>query len=187
MIVLVRNEQRDNDNDNGQDESTSKKRRSNHRESAPKPNQPKTNDEQQEKKQPAKKRGRPRVNENVRTEQGSTMATEQKQAPIEQQQPKKRRQTRKSVPAKTDEEQSGSDDDADAGAAVGAAAAAAADVNPIAECTIVQVEKMRKRNNRHEYLVTTTDGNAKWIGREIMITEYAQDLIAFFERITRFQ
>lgn len=178
VSVPVQKERRT--NENGHDEPSPKRRRPNRRESVPKPksNEPKENEEQQQ--QPTKKRGRPKLNKNVRTEHDSLMETEPQQPMIEQEKPKKqpkKGRQQNSIPAKTDEEKSGLDV---------AVAAAVASVDAIADRTISRVENMRKRNNCHEYLIRWTTGdNAEWIGRDIMIAKYAPHLIAFFERITQ--
>lgn len=124
--------------------------------------------------QPSKKLGRSKLNKNVRTEHDSTM--EMVQPP--QQQPKKRHR-RTAVPAKTDQKEND----------LGAADSGVADADATAsDRTINRVESMRKRDNRHEFLVTWTTGDsaAEWIARDIMATKYPQHLIAYFERITQF-
>lgn len=55
------------------------------------------------------------------------------------------------------------------------------------EVTIDRIQNMRKRNNRHEYLVTWTTGNDEWIGRDLMTTKYPQQLIAYFQSILHFK
>lgn len=157
-----------------------------------------------------KKRGRTKTNTNAHSGNDSMVESE-----LEQQSEQKRR--RRLNPTSAEQIKTNSlaneleslttavnaddddDDDAtatatatDATSAVGAAdasavAAAAPAVVTIAERTIDRVQKMRKRENRHEYLVLwTTDNDAEWIDRDIMITKYAQHLIAYFEQITQF-
>lgn len=175
-------------NKNGQDEPldepSPKRRRPNRRENVPQPtlNEPTTNKEQQ---RPPNRRGRKKMIAKVRTEQDSMVETEQQQPLNEQQQEQQpqqseKRRQRKSNADVADKEKSGLD-----AAATTAAVANVATADD--QRTIEHVEKMRKRNNRHEYLVTWTTGdNAEWIGRDIMITKYAPHLIAYFERITQF-
>lgn len=142
--------------------SLTKKRHPNQRENVSTSIGSKENVQQQ---QPSKKRGRPKLNKNDRTEHDSIMETVQ-QLVEQHQQPKKRRQKN---------DLSAANDNAEGDAS--------------AERIINRVVNMRKRKNHHEYLVTwTTDNNAaEWIGRDIMITKYAQHLIAYFERITQFK
>lgn len=47
---------------------------------------------------------------------------------------------------------------------------------------------LRKRANRHEYLVKWKDSDdEEWIDRDVMITKHSASAIAYFETITKFK
>lgn len=49
------------------------------------------------------------------------------------------------------------------------------------------VKNLRKRNNKHEYLVKWQNNEEEWIDRNTMITKHPQNVIAFFEQILSFK
>lgn len=158
-------------------EPPSKKRRKKRHESVSKSYGSKKNDDEQRKmqqqrsqKQPANKLGRPKLNKSVRTEHDSPLIEQHQQQP----KPKKRRR-QKYISIETNPI-------AKNPKAESAAASTAT------ERTMNRVENVRKRENRHEFLVTwANDDTAEWISRDLMATKYAQHLIAYFERITKFK
>lgn len=165
MLDVDSNEpQQDDEHD---DVDSSMKRQTTRRLSVPTSDGSKENDEQHSMPQkPANKRGRPKVNKNVRTEPDSPLAEQH------QQQSKKRRRQKSNTNDPTDPT---------ANSPTATATTAAT------ERTIKRIESMRKRDNRHEFLATwTNDDTAEWISRDLMTTKYPQHLIAYFESIIHF-
>lgn len=59
---------------------------------------------------------------------------------------------------------------------------------PHNERIVDRVLKLRKRSNRHEYLVKwENSADDEWIDRDVMITKYSQSVIAYFESIINFK
>ncbi|XP_031616855.1 heterochromatin protein 1-like [Contarinia nasturtii] len=64
---------------------------------------------------------------------------------------------------------------------------------PLQNQEVDRVENLRKRNNKHEYLVKWKSSDQddeqqeEWISRDTMIANHAKSVIAFFERITSFK
>lgn len=59
---------------------------------------------------------------------------------------------------------------------------------PNKERQVDQVKMLRKRANRHEYLVKWKDSDdEEWIDRDVMITKHSASAIAYFETIIKFK
>ncbi|XP_055317348.1 heterochromatin protein 1-like [Sitodiplosis mosellana] len=51
-----------------------------------------------------------------------------------------------------------------------------------------RIQSLRKREGRHEYLVKWKNSDEEeWIGRDVMVTKYAENVIAFFQSIVVFK